>query len=222
MPRTFKPWTPSAVELELLHECWLARLPPARIAARLGISELRLRRFEARLISARQSMPPPARPGHARKAACDRRPGLSALSPSGKLAGFLCRVPPHHLRKAFPQQCRNGHRQAVPRSPSTIGRTRVGPRSWLRPHFRASANPSVDERLWRYRNGRGRCPSINNSGQDFTKLWARFHIAGSGGRIFVRMPSFSQSALCQARFSWPRSSASRSSSGSILTLLRGR
>ena len=26
MPRTFKPWTPSAVELELLHECWLARL----------------------------------------------------------------------------------------------------------------------------------------------------------------------------------------------------
>ena len=32
MPRTFKQWNPSAAELELLHECWLARLPPARIA----------------------------------------------------------------------------------------------------------------------------------------------------------------------------------------------
>jgi hypothetical protein len=27
MPRTFKQWTPAAAELELLHECWLARLP---------------------------------------------------------------------------------------------------------------------------------------------------------------------------------------------------
>ena len=44
----------------------------------------------------------------------------------------------------------------------------------------------------------------------------------SGGRIFVRMPSFSQSTLCRARFSWPRSSASRNSFGSILTLLKGR
>ena len=40
MSRVFKPWTPSAAELELLHECWLARLPPARIAARLCISAL--------------------------------------------------------------------------------------------------------------------------------------------------------------------------------------
>ena len=32
MPRTFKPWTPATAELELLHECWLGRLPPARIA----------------------------------------------------------------------------------------------------------------------------------------------------------------------------------------------
>ena len=32
MPRTFKQWTPATAELELLHECWLARLPPARIA----------------------------------------------------------------------------------------------------------------------------------------------------------------------------------------------
>ena len=28
MPRTFKQWTPATAELELLHECWLARLPP--------------------------------------------------------------------------------------------------------------------------------------------------------------------------------------------------
>src|ERR1700730_16344197 len=35
-------------------------------------------------------------------------------------------------------------------------------------------------------------------------------------RIFVRMPSFSQSAPCQARFSWPRSSASRNSFASTL------
>jgi hypothetical protein len=34
MPRTFKQWTPAAPELELLHECWLARLSPAKIAAR--------------------------------------------------------------------------------------------------------------------------------------------------------------------------------------------
>jgi hypothetical protein len=39
MPRTFKQWTPATAELELLHECWLARLPPAMIAARLCISE---------------------------------------------------------------------------------------------------------------------------------------------------------------------------------------
>ena len=32
MSRTFKQWTPATAELELLHECWLARLPPARIA----------------------------------------------------------------------------------------------------------------------------------------------------------------------------------------------
>jgi hypothetical protein len=35
MPRTFKQWTPATAELELLYECWLARLPPAKIAARL-------------------------------------------------------------------------------------------------------------------------------------------------------------------------------------------
>jgi hypothetical protein len=35
-PRTFKQWTPATAELELLHECWLARVPPARIAARFG------------------------------------------------------------------------------------------------------------------------------------------------------------------------------------------
>jgi hypothetical protein len=28
MPQTFKPWNPAAAELELLHEYWLARLPP--------------------------------------------------------------------------------------------------------------------------------------------------------------------------------------------------
>jgi hypothetical protein len=48
-------------ELELLHECWLARLPPARIAARLGISEPKLKRFMRRVHAAR-AMPRPARP----------------------------------------------------------------------------------------------------------------------------------------------------------------
>ena len=53
MPRTFKQWNPSAAELELLHECWLARLPPAKIAARLGISEPKLKRFMRRIHAAR-------------------------------------------------------------------------------------------------------------------------------------------------------------------------
>ena len=62
MPRTFKVWTPSAAELELLHECWLARLPPARIAVRLGISEPKLKRFVARVHAARDMpRPEPAR-----------------------------------------------------------------------------------------------------------------------------------------------------------------
>jgi hypothetical protein len=63
MPRTFKKWTPSAAELELLHECWLARLPPGNIAARLGISEPKLKRFMARVHAAREMpRPNPARP----------------------------------------------------------------------------------------------------------------------------------------------------------------
>jgi hypothetical protein len=63
MPRTFKPWTPSAAELELLHECWLARLPPSTIAARLCISEPKLTRFLRRVPAAREMpRPEPARP----------------------------------------------------------------------------------------------------------------------------------------------------------------
>ena len=63
MPRTFKQWTPSAAELELLRECWLARLPPAVIAARLGVSEPKLKRFMRRLKTARDMpRPEPARP----------------------------------------------------------------------------------------------------------------------------------------------------------------
>ena len=63
MPRTFKQWTPVTAELELLHECWLARLPPAGIAARMGVSEPKLKRFMRRLKTARD-MPrlEPARP----------------------------------------------------------------------------------------------------------------------------------------------------------------
>ena len=49
MARVFKQWIPSAAEIELLHECWLARLPPAVIAARLGISEPKLTRFTRRV-----------------------------------------------------------------------------------------------------------------------------------------------------------------------------
>src|SRR5580704_11028350 len=63
MARVFKPWTPATAELELLHECWLARLPPARIAARLGISEPKLNRFMRRVHSARaMPRPEPAKP----------------------------------------------------------------------------------------------------------------------------------------------------------------
>jgi hypothetical protein len=63
MPRTFKVWTPSAAELELLHECWLARLPPAMIATRLGISEPKLKRFLRRVHAARaMPRPDPAKP----------------------------------------------------------------------------------------------------------------------------------------------------------------
>jgi hypothetical protein len=63
MPRTFKQWTASAAELELLHECWLARLPPGNIAARLGISEPKLNRFMRRIHASRAlPRPEPARP----------------------------------------------------------------------------------------------------------------------------------------------------------------
>jgi hypothetical protein len=63
MPRTFIQWTPATAELELLHECWLARLPPAMIAARLGISEPKLKRFMRRVHAAREMpRPEPARP----------------------------------------------------------------------------------------------------------------------------------------------------------------
>jgi hypothetical protein len=62
MPRTFKVWTPSSAEIELLHDCCRARLPPAAIAARLGISEPKLKRFTARLKTARDMpRPEPAR-----------------------------------------------------------------------------------------------------------------------------------------------------------------
>jgi hypothetical protein len=64
MPRTFKQWTPATAELELLHECWLARLPPAKIA-RLCISEPKLKRFMRRIHAAREMpRPEPARPRH--------------------------------------------------------------------------------------------------------------------------------------------------------------
>jgi hypothetical protein len=63
MPRTFKQWTPATAELELLLEYSLARLPPARIAARLGVSEPKLNRFMRRLKTARDMpRPEPARP----------------------------------------------------------------------------------------------------------------------------------------------------------------
>jgi hypothetical protein len=73
-------WTPATAELELLHECWLARLPPAMIAARLGVSEPKLKRFMRRLKTAcdmprpEPARPPPAAPSSViqrrRSAAC--------------------------------------------------------------------------------------------------------------------------------------------------------
>jgi hypothetical protein len=53
-----KPWRPTAAEQALLVDLVPARMPRAAIAKRLGVSELKLRRFEKRLVFARQSMPP--------------------------------------------------------------------------------------------------------------------------------------------------------------------
>ncbi len=57
-----KPWLPTAAEQSLLVDLVTARMPRAAIAKRLGISELKLRRFEKRLVSARESIPPPRHP----------------------------------------------------------------------------------------------------------------------------------------------------------------
>jgi hypothetical protein len=54
-----KAWVPTAAEQDLLVDLVTARMPREAIAKRMGISELKLKRFEARLVSVRQSMPPP-------------------------------------------------------------------------------------------------------------------------------------------------------------------
>jgi hypothetical protein len=117
MPRTFKQLTPSSAELELLHECWLARLPPAKIAARLCISEAKLKRFMRRVHSARaMSRAEPARPRQPRHQASSsdadrfvcahvrRMSGRPAGSHSGlaraaNLAGHLRPVACRHDRR---------------------------------------------------------------------------------------------------------------------------
>jgi hypothetical protein len=89
MPRTFKQWTPATPELELLHECWLGRLPPAKIAARLCISEPKLKRFMRRVHAARE-MPRPelARPRQPRhQASSKRRIGCSRASSAYERGG---------------------------------------------------------------------------------------------------------------------------------------
>lgn len=55
-----KRWQPTPQECVLIAGMLEANRPKAAIAKRMGVSETRLKRFEARLISARQSMPPPA------------------------------------------------------------------------------------------------------------------------------------------------------------------
>ncbi|MGA7383356.1 MAG: hypothetical protein WBW81_01260 [Methylocella sp.] len=57
-----KTWVPTSAEQALLVDLVTARMPRAEIAKRMGISEMKLRRFEKRLLSAREAMPPP-RPG---------------------------------------------------------------------------------------------------------------------------------------------------------------
>ena len=57
-----KAWVPTSAEQALLVDLVTARMPPAVIAKRMGISELKLRSFEKRLLSARQATPPPAPP----------------------------------------------------------------------------------------------------------------------------------------------------------------
>jgi hypothetical protein len=57
-----KTWVPTSAEQALLVDLVTARIPRAAIAKRMGISEMRLRRFEKRLLSAREAMPPPAPP----------------------------------------------------------------------------------------------------------------------------------------------------------------
>jgi hypothetical protein len=61
-----KPWLPTTAEQALLVDLVTARMPRAAIAKRLGVSEMKLKRFEKRLLSAREAMPPPA-PPRARK-----------------------------------------------------------------------------------------------------------------------------------------------------------
>jgi hypothetical protein len=98
MPRTFKPWNPATAELELLHECWLARLPPAMIAARLCISEPKLNRFMRRLKTARDMpRPEPARPRQ-------RRPQAPS-SAADRLIARACSANEQGGRRALVQDC---------------------------------------------------------------------------------------------------------------------
>jgi hypothetical protein len=87
MPRSFKQSTPATAELELLHECWLARLPPARIAARLGITEPKLIRFMRRVHAARAlPRPEPAMPPATPSSVIKRR-GPAACTHLRRISG---------------------------------------------------------------------------------------------------------------------------------------
>jgi hypothetical protein len=87
MPRIFKQWTPATAELELLHECWLARLTSAKIAARLCISEPKLTRFMRRVHAAREMpRPEPARPRQPRQSVIKRR-GPAARAHIRRMSG---------------------------------------------------------------------------------------------------------------------------------------
>jgi hypothetical protein len=64
-----KAWGPTSAEQALLVDLVTARMPLAVIAKRMGISELKLRRFEKRLLfrAAGDAAAGPARAGHARR-----------------------------------------------------------------------------------------------------------------------------------------------------------
>ena len=122
MPRTFKRWTPATAELELLHECWRVRLPPARIAARLCISEPKLNRFMRRGRCPGRNLP-----GRAIKRHQATRTGCSRASSAYERGGRRALIQLGAAVSAAPSRSRLS--QIDPK----FARSVLGDCSWLTP-----------------------------------------------------------------------------------------